>query len=124
MVAGNKKYKNQKGWKILIEKDIVEITFHGRGGQTSITASQLLAECAYERGFKDIIAIPIIGAERRGAPVLAYTKISKNKPIRTYDSVKDPDYMLIFDTSLLYIPNFLYTIKVGFILIDDCVKPL
>ena len=85
--------------------EIVEVTFHGRGGQTSITASQLLAEFAYEKGFKDTIAIPIIGAERRGAPILAYTKISREQPIRTYDSVKDPDYILIFDTSLLDIQS-------------------
>ena len=117
-------YKIKKDGNKLIEKDIVEITFHGRGGQTSITASQLLAECAYERGFKDIIAIPIIVAERRGAPVLAFTKISKDKPIITYDSVKDPDYMLIFDTSLLDIPKVLDTIKEGVILIADSVKPL
>ena len=85
----------------MTKSDIVEITFHGRGGQTAITASQLLAEMAYEKGFKDTIAIPIIGAERRGAPIQAFTKISKNKPIRTYDSVKNPDYMFIFDKALL-----------------------
>ncbi|TFG02264.1 MAG: pyruvate ferredoxin oxidoreductase [Promethearchaeota archaeon] len=107
-----------------VEKDIVEITFHGRGGQTSVTGSQLLAECAYEEGFKDTIAIPIIGAERRGAPILAFTKISKDKPIRTYDSVKDPDYMLIFDISLLDIPRVLATIKEGVIIIADSVAPL
>ncbi len=48
---------------------------HCRGGQTCITASQLLAEMAFEKGFKDTIAIPIIGAERRGAPIQAFTKI-------------------------------------------------
>jgi len=82
-------YKNQKGksWKKLIEsKEIIEIFFHGRGGQTAITASQLLAEMAYEKGFIDTIAIPIIGAERRGAPIMAFTKISEKKPIRTSTS--------------------------------------
>jgi len=104
--------------------EIVEVTFHGRGGQTSITASQLLAEFAYEKGFKDTIAIPIIGAERRGAPVLAYTKISRERPIRTYDSVKDPDYILIFDTSLLDIQSVRDSIKEGVTLLADSVKPL
>ncbi len=59
-----KKNKNQKGkrWnKLTKSKEIIEIFFHGRGGQTAITASQLLAEMAYEKGFKDTIAIPIIG---------------------------------------------------------------
>lgn len=106
------------------DKDIVEITFHGRGGQTSITASQLLAEFAYEEGFVDTIAIPIIGAERRGAPIVAFTKLSKDKPIRTYDSVKEPDYIFIFDTSLLDIQRVRDTIKEGVILIADSVNSI
>ncbi len=106
------------------DKAVIEITFHGRGGQTSITASQLLAEFAYEEGFKDMIAIPIIGAERRGAPILAFTKLSKDKPIRTYDSVKTPDYIFIFDTSLLDIQRVMDTIKEGVTLIVDSVDPL
>jgi len=108
----------------LKDKAVIEITFHGRGGQTSITASQLLAEFAYEEGFKDMIAIPIIGAERRGAPILAFTKLSKDKPIRTYDSVKTPDYIFIFDTSLLDIQRVRATIKEGVTLIADSVDPL
>ena len=106
------------------DKQIIEITFHGRGGQTSITASQLLAEFAYQEGFKDMIAIPIIGAERRGAPILAFTKLSRDKPIRTYDSVKTPDYIFIFDTSLLDIQRVKDTIKEGVTLIADSVDPL
>ena len=92
---------------------IVEISMHCRGGQTCITASQLLAEMAFEEDFEDTIAIPIIGAERRGAPIQAFTKVSKNKSIKTYDSVKNPDYMLMFDTSLLDIPTIKSSIKEG-----------
>ncbi len=103
-------------------KGIIEITFHGRGGQTAITASQLLAQMAFEKGFKDAIAIPIIGAERRGAPIQAFTKLSENKPIRTYDSVVDPDYMVIFDTSLLLMPKIKDTIKDGVVLIVNSSK--
>ncbi len=106
------------------DNGIIEVTFHGRGGQTAITASQLLAEFTFEKGFKDMIAIPIIGAERRGAPIQAFTKFSQDKSIRTYDSVKDPDYMLIFDTSLLAIPRINESIKEGVTLIVDSVRPL
>ena len=106
------------------DKAVIEITFHGRGGQTSITGSQLLAEFAYEEGFKDMIAIPIIGAERRGAPIVAFTKLSRDKPIRTYDSVKTPDYIFIFDTSLLNIQRVKDTIKEGVTLIADSADPL
>ena len=102
----------------------IEITFHGRGGQTAITASQLLAQLAYEESFKDAIAIPIIGAERRGAPIQAFTKLSRNKTIKTYDSVINPDYMLIFDPSLLDIPRVLETIKSGVILLINTKNPI
>jgi 2-oxoacid:acceptor oxidoreductase gamma subunit (pyruvate/2-ketoisovalerate family) len=108
----------------LNDNGIVEITFHGRGGQTAITASQLLAQLAFEKGFKDAIAIPIIGAERRGAPIQAFTKISRNKPIKTYESVVNPDYIMIFDTSLLEIPRVKETIKEGVTLLINNAKPI
>ncbi|MHA1292021.1 MAG: 2-oxoacid:acceptor oxidoreductase family protein [Promethearchaeota archaeon] len=108
----------------MTDTSIVEITFHGRGGQTAVTASQLLAEMAFEKGFKDTIAIPIIGAERRGAPIMAFTKVSKDKYIRTYDSVENPDFMFIFDTSLLEIPRIKETVKQGVSLIVNSDKPI
>ncbi|MFX1324077.1 MAG: 2-oxoacid:acceptor oxidoreductase family protein [Promethearchaeota archaeon] len=106
------------------EEKIVEISMHCRGGQTCITASQLLAEMAFEEGFKDTIAIPIIGAERRGAPIQAFSKISKSKVIKTYDSVVNPDYILLFDTSLLDIPRIKETIKEGTTLIANSQEPI
>ena len=103
---------------------IIEISMHCRGGQTCITASQLLAEMAFEKGFQDTIAIPIIGAERRGAPIQAFTKISRNKTIKTYDSVVNPDYLLLFDTSLLDIPRIRASIKDGVSIIINASDPL
>ncbi len=108
----------------MIDNKIIEISYHGRGGQTAITASQLLAQLAFEKGFKDAIAIPIIGAERRGAPIQAFTKISRNKPIKTYDSVVNPDYIMVFDTSLLEIPRVKETIKEGVTLLINSAKPI
>lgn len=107
-----------------MENGIVEISFHGRGGQTAITASQLLAKFVFETGFKDAIAIPIIGAERRGAPIQAFTKIAKNQKIKTFDSVQDPDYILIFDISLLEIPRIRDSIKEGVTLLVNNDKTL
>ncbi len=108
----------------MTDNEIVEVTYHGRGGQTAITASQLLAQLTFEKGFKDAIAIPIIGAERRGAPIQAFTKISRNKPIKTYDSVVNPDYIMVFDTSLLDIPRVKETIKEGVTLLINSAKPI
>ncbi|MHA2007982.1 MAG: 2-oxoacid:acceptor oxidoreductase family protein [Promethearchaeota archaeon] len=107
-----------------IDEKIVEISMHCRGGQTCITASQLLAEMAFEKGFKDTIAIPIIGAERRGAPIQAFTKVSKIRPIKTYDSVVNPDFLLLFDISLLEIPRIKETIKDGVKLIVNSPNPI
>ncbi|MHA2399346.1 MAG: 2-oxoacid:acceptor oxidoreductase family protein [Promethearchaeota archaeon] len=106
------------------DEKIVEISMHCRGGQTCISASQLLAEMAFEKGFQDTIAIPIIGAERRGAPIQAFTKVSMKKPIKTYDSVVDPDYLLLFDVSLLDIPRIKDTIKEGVTLIVNSPEPI
>ena len=103
---------------------IVEISMHCRGGQTCITASQLLAEMAFEEDFKDTIAIPIIGAERRGAPIQAFTKVSKGRKIKTYDSVVNPDYIFMFDTSLLDIPRIKNSIKEGVTLIVNSPDPI
>jgi pyruvate ferredoxin oxidoreductase gamma subunit len=108
----------------MTDNGIIEITFHGRGGQTAITASQLLAQLAYEESFNDAIAIPIIGAERRGAPIQAFTKLSRNKIIKTYDSVTSPDYMLIFDPTLLDIPRVLETVKSGVTLLINTKNPI
>jgi 2-oxoacid:acceptor oxidoreductase gamma subunit (pyruvate/2-ketoisovalerate family) len=103
---------------------IVEISMHCRGGQTCITASQLLSEMAFEEGFQDTIAIPIIGAERRGAPIQAFSKISKNMSIKTYDSVVNPDYILMFDISLLEIPKIRTSIKEGVNIIINSSDPI
>jgi len=110
--------------KLSDNEKIVEISMHCRGGQTCITASQLLAEMAFEEDFKDTIAIPIIGAERRGAPIQAFTKVSKSRQIKTYDSVVNPDYIFIFDTSLLDIPRIKNSIKEGVTLIVNSPDPI
>ena len=82
---------------------MVEITVLSRGGQGGILGNKLLGTVAFADGFRDITAIPIIGAERRGAPITAYLRIS-NEPIRRIDAVKKPDYVLILDETLLQYP--------------------
>ncbi|MEE9377400.1 MAG: 2-oxoacid:acceptor oxidoreductase family protein [Candidatus Lokiarchaeia archaeon] len=110
--------------KLSDNEKIVEISMHCRGGQTCITASQLLAKMAFEEDFKDTIAIPIIGAERRGTPIQAFTKVSKSRKIKTYDSVVNPDYIFMFDTSLLDIPRIKNSIKEGVTLIVNSPDPI
>ena len=73
-----------------------EIRLHGRGGQGVVTASRILAQAAYISGF-EAQAIPFFGAERRGSPVVAFTRIS-DSPIRERSMIYSPDYVIVFDS--------------------------
>ena len=80
-------------------KDIIEFRWHGRGGQGSWTASEVLARTAIYEG-KYIQSFPEFGPERMGAPVTAFTRIS-TKPIRIHCSVYEPDVVVVLDPTLL-----------------------
>ena len=80
-----------------------EITFFSRGGQGGITSCQLLAQTSFIEGFKDVMSIPQIGAERRGAAIRAFLIISK-KEIRKVCAVTNPDIVMILDESLINLP--------------------
>ena len=98
--------------------NIVEVTIHGRGGQGAITASNLLCEYAFEEGFaNDFLDIPMIGAERRGAPIRGFSKLAKKSEILDYCAVTNPDYTIIFDFTLLDIPAIVESTK-GVVLIN------
>lgn len=99
------------------DKDMVEVTIHGRGGQGAITASNLLCECAFADGFKDALDIPKIGAERRGAPIQAFSKLSKSSEIKDFCGVTDADYTVVFDFTLLDIPSVVSSMS-GVVLVN------
>ena len=80
-------------------KDLIEIRWHGRGGQGAKTASLLLADAAFNTG-KYIQGFPEYGPERMGAPITAYNRIS-NKPITIHSNIYEPDYVVVVDDSLL-----------------------
>lgn len=79
--------------------DMIEIRWHGRGGQGAKTASLLLADAAFNTG-KYIQGFPEYGPERMGAPITAYNRIS-NTPIRIHSNIYEPDYVVVVDDSLL-----------------------
>lgn len=79
--------------------EVYSIRFHGRGGQGAKTASAVLAEAALHKG-KFIQSFPEYGAERMGAPVRAFTRIS-DEPIRIHYGVKHPDLVVVVDFSLM-----------------------
>jgi pyruvate ferredoxin oxidoreductase gamma subunit len=80
-------------------KDLIEIRWHGRGGQGAKTASLLLADAAFNTG-KYIQGFPEYGPERMGAPITAYNRIG-NTPIRIHSNIYEPDYVVVVDDSLL-----------------------
>lgn len=82
---------------------MVELRFHGRGGQGSVTSAELLALAAIAQG-KYAQSFPKFGPERRGAPVMAYARIS-DKQIRNRTEVQTPDVVVVLDFSLLRIVN-------------------
>jgi pyruvate ferredoxin oxidoreductase gamma subunit len=98
-----------------------EIRIHGRGGMGNVTAAQLLAEAAFADG-KYAQAFPSFGAEREGAPVLAFVRIS-DTPIRLRQQVYEPDYLIVQDPSLLYIEGVLEGLKPDGMVLVNSTKP-
>lgn len=90
---------------------MIEIRFHGRGGQGAVTAAEILAKAAFEDG-KYCQAFPFFGAERKGAPVMAFSRIS-DKPIRRRYQVYNPDYVVVLDNTLLEAVDVLSGLKSG-----------
>jgi 2-oxoacid:acceptor oxidoreductase gamma subunit (pyruvate/2-ketoisovalerate family) len=79
---------------------LYEIRWHGRGGQGAITAAQIIAEASYFYHNMYITASPSFGAERRGAPITASTRIS-DKKIRLRSPIVNPDIVVVLDETLL-----------------------
>ncbi len=80
-------------------KDMIEIRWHGRGGQGAKTAALLLADVALSSG-KYVQAFPEYGPERMGAPVASFDRIS-SKPILLHSGVINPDVVLVLDPTLI-----------------------
>jgi pyruvate ferredoxin oxidoreductase gamma subunit len=94
---------------------IVELKFHGRGGQGAVTAANILASAAVIEG-KYAQAFPYFGAERRGAPVEAYARIS-DKPIERHSHVKEPDIVVVLDPEIPKLVDVTRGLKPGGILV-------
>lgn len=98
-----------------------EIRWHGRGGQGAVTSAKLLAIAAHKSGWKGVTSAPTFGAERRGAPVTASTRLD-DQPIRVYSQVTAPDIAVVLDDSLLDVGGATAGLKPGGTLIVNTVK--
>jgi len=88
-----------------------EIRFHGRGGQGAVTSAELLALAAISEG-KYAQAFPSFGPERRGAPVLAFSRVH-DAPIRMRSQIYEPDVVLVLDPSLIDVVDVTVGLKQG-----------
>ena len=101
---------------------MIEIRWHGRGGQGAKTASLLLADAAFNTG-KFIQGFPEYGPERMGAPITAYNRIS-DTPIRVHSNIYEPDYVVVVDDTLLEAVDVTNGLKAeGGILINTSKQP-
>ena len=101
---------------------MIEMRFHGRGGQGAVTSAELVAQAAIDTG-KYATAFPSFGPERRGAPVVAFARVDDH-PIRLRSKVYNPDVVIVLDPSLLEIANPTEGIREDGILIINSSQPL
>jgi pyruvate ferredoxin oxidoreductase gamma subunit len=100
---------------------LIEIRWHGRGGQGAVTSAELLAQAAISEG-KYAQAFPSFGPERRGAPVLAFVRIDSQEPIRIRAEITQPDVVVVLDPGLLSIVNVTSGLKDNGILVINTKK--
>lgn len=99
-----------------------EIRWHGRGGQGAVTSAKILADAAHRAGFAGVTSQPSFGAERRGAPVTASTRLDA-APIRVLSQVTNPDIVVVLDESLLDVGGATNGLKPGAIMIVNSTRP-
>ncbi len=90
---------------------MIEVRFHGRGGQGAVTAARLLAVAAFKEG-KYVQSFPMFGIERRGAPVMAFLRMD-DKQIRIRSQVYEPDAIVVLDDKLIKAVNVCEGLKSG-----------
>lgn len=102
---------------------LIEIRWHGRGGQGAVTSAELVAQAAINEG-KYAQAFPAFGAERRGAPVVAFVRINSDEPIRVRAEVAEPDVVVVLDPGLLRIANVTSGLKAnGMVVVNTKKQP-
>lgn len=90
---------------------MIEIRFHGRGGQGTVVASEILASAFFLEG-QQVQAFPTFGVERRGAPVAAFVRVD-HKPIRLRCQIECPDHVVVLDPTLIASVNVTAGLKPG-----------
>ncbi|RLI81489.1 hypothetical protein DRP07_07260 [Archaeoglobales archaeon] len=99
---------------------LISVRFHGRGGQGAVTASKLLAEVANSMGYYSQ-SMPFFGAERRGAPVISFTRIS-DEPIYEMSQVYHPNIVVVLDPLIMKVVDVFAGVKEGGTIVANTTK--
>jgi 2-oxoacid:acceptor oxidoreductase gamma subunit (pyruvate/2-ketoisovalerate family) len=78
---------------------MIEVRFHGRGGQGAVVASKVLAVAFFHERYH-VQSFPAFGVERRGAPVMAFLRLDR-QPIELRMNIYEPDHIVVLDSTLL-----------------------
>jgi pyruvate ferredoxin oxidoreductase gamma subunit len=111
-----------RGIRVIDKNQLIEIRWHGRGGQGAVTSAELVAKAAINEG-KYAQAFPSFGPERRGAPVLAFVRISTEQPIKIRSEIAQPDVVVVLDPGLLRIVDVASGLKENGVLIINTKNP-
>ncbi len=90
---------------------LLEIRFHGRGGQGVVTSADVLAVAAFKEGFYTL-SFPTFGAEKRGTPVASFLRVS-DRPVVLRDEIYEPDYVVVLDPTVMESVNVVSGLKEG-----------
>jgi pyruvate ferredoxin oxidoreductase gamma subunit len=101
---------------------MIEVRFHGRGGQGAVTSAELMARAAIDEG-KYAQAFPSFGPERRGALLQAFLRIS-DQPIRLREKISAPNLVVVLDPTLVASGNVKAGLKPGGTLVVNTFKPV
>ncbi len=101
---------------------VIQIRWHGRGGQGAITAAKVVAEAAFQSGFGGVVMAPTFGTERRGAPVSTSLKISREK-IYDLSPIVTPDIVVVLDHLILNEVDVTAGLKPGGLLVINSPHP-
>lgn len=101
---------------------MIEVRFHGRGGQGAVTSAELVALAAISEG-KNAQSFPSFGPERRGAPVMSFTRVS-DEPIRLRSGIREPDVVVVLDPALIVVGGALSGLKKDGIIVVNTKKKL
>jgi pyruvate ferredoxin oxidoreductase gamma subunit len=102
---------------------LYEIRWHGRGGQGAVTAAKIIAQAAHFKGYKGVTAAPSFGAERRGVPVSALTRIS-TEPVTVVSQVEKPSAVVVLDQSLLEYEEVISGLSSqGWLIVNSSLQP-